>query len=49
MNLQAMGQRVEHWLIGKRIPYVRDPRTHSYAQIVQIAASIAEFGFKTRA
>jgi len=29
----------------KLIPYVRNPRTHSDAQIAQIAASIAEFGF----
>ena len=40
-----MGQRIEHWLIEKLIPYARNPRTHSDAQIVQIAASIAEFGF----
>lgn len=46
MNLQAMSQRVEHWLIEKRIPYARDPRTHSDAQIAQIGDSIADFGFK---
>jgi hypothetical protein len=40
-----MAQRIEHWLIEKLIPYARNPRTHSDAQIVQIAASIAEFGF----
>ena len=40
-----MGQRIEHWLIEKLIPYARNPRTHSDAQIAQIAASIAEFGF----
>src|SRR5437870_12937675 len=27
------------------IPYARNPRTHSDAQVAQIAASIAEFGF----
>ena len=27
------------------IPYARNARTHSDAQIAQIAASIAEFGF----
>ena len=45
MTLQAMAQRIEHWLIDKLIPYARNPRTHSDAQIAQIAASIAEFGF----
>src|ERR1700737_4396653 len=45
MLLQAMVQRIEHWLVERLIPYARDPRTHSDAQIAQIAASIAEFGF----
>jgi 16S rRNA G966 N2-methylase RsmD len=45
MTLQAMARRIEHWLIEKLIPYARNPRTHSDAQIAQIAASIAEFGF----
>ena len=37
--------RIEHWPLDKLIPYARNPRTHSDAQIAQIAASIAEFGF----
>ena len=45
MTLQAMVKRIELWLIEKLIPFSRNPRTHSDAQIVQIAASIAEFGF----
>jgi DNA modification methylase len=45
MNLHVMAQRIEHWLIEKLIPYARNPRTHSDAQIAQIAASITEFGF----
>ena len=45
MTLNAMAQRIEHWLIEKLIPYARNPRTHSDAQVAQIAASIAEFGF----
>ena len=45
MNLHGMAQRIEHWLIEKLIPYSRNPRTHSDAQIAQIAASVAEFGF----
>jgi DNA modification methylase len=37
--------RIEFWLIERLIPYARNPRTHSDAQVAQIAASIAEFGF----
>ncbi len=33
------------WVVGRLIPYARNPRTHSDAQVAQIAASIAEFGF----
>ena len=42
---QAMVKHIELWLIDKLIPLARNPRTHSDAQIAQIAASIAEFGF----
>src|SRR5665811_1714339 len=42
MFSQAMARRIEIWPIEKLIPYARNPRTHSVAQI---AASIAEFGF----
>ena len=45
MNLNSVAQRIEQWLIDRLIPYARNPRTHSEAQIAQIAASIAEFGF----
>ena len=37
--------KIEHWTIDKLVPYARNARTHSPAQIDQIAASIAEFGF----
>jgi DNA modification methylase len=40
-----MAQRIELWPIDKLIPYAKNPRTHSDAQVAQIAASIAEFGF----
>src|ERR1700704_2001923 len=40
-----MAQRIEHWQLEKLIPYARNPRTHSDAQVKQIAASIAAFGF----
>src|SRR5689334_8080249 len=45
MLTPPMAQRIEHWPLEKLIPYARNPRTHSDAQVVQIAASIAEFGF----
>lgn len=41
----AMAQRIELWPIDKLIPYARNARTHSDAQVAQIAASIVEFGF----
>ena len=37
--------QIETWPIERLIPYARNARTHSPAQIAQIAASIAEFGF----
>jgi len=45
MTPLAMAQRIELWPIEKLVPYTRNPRTHSEAQIAQIAASIVEFGF----
>jgi DNA modification methylase len=44
-NLRAMAKRIELWLIDRLIPFARNPRTHSDAQIAQIAASIEAFGF----
>jgi hypothetical protein len=46
-NLRWRGipQRIEHWPLEKLIPYARNPRTHSDAQVAQIAASIGAFGF----
>lgn len=41
----AMAQHIEQWPVGRLIPYARNPRTHSDAQVAQIAASIREFGF----
>jgi ParB/RepB/Spo0J family partition protein len=38
-------RQIEQWRLDRLIPYARNPRTHSDAQIAQIAASIAEFGF----
>jgi 16S rRNA G966 N2-methylase RsmD len=37
--------KIENVLIDKLVPYARNSRTHSDAQVAQIAASIKEFGF----
>jgi len=36
---------VEQWPVGRLLPYAANARTHSDAQVAQIASSIAEFGF----
>ena len=41
----AMVRRIELWPLDRLVPFARNPRTHSDAQVAQIAASIAEFGF----
>ena len=45
MNFENERVFVERWSIDRLIPYARNARTHSNAQVAQIAASIAEFGF----
>jgi len=45
MFSEVMAKRIEIWPIEKLIPYARNPRTHSDRQVMQIAASITEFGF----
>jgi ParB-like chromosome segregation protein Spo0J len=45
MFSETITQRIEIWPIEKVIPYARNPRTHSPEQVMQIAASIVEFGF----
>ena len=37
--------QVEYRSVDSPIPYARNARTHSDEQVVQIAASIREFGF----
>jgi len=39
--------KITYRKIEDLIPYARNSRTHSDAQIAQIAASIKEFGFRT--
>ncbi len=41
----AMASRIEMWPLDRLKPYQRNARTHSDAQVAQIAASIVEFGF----
>src|SRR6266481_3299264 len=47
MNFQQypMAQRIELWSIEKLVPNAKNPRTHSDAQVAQIAGSITAFGF----
>lgn len=42
---QVIVQNIQRWPIERLIPYARNTRTHSAAQIAEVAASIAEFGF----
>jgi hypothetical protein len=40
-----MAKRIELWPVSKLVAYDKNPRTHSRAQVSQLAASIVEFGF----
>lgn len=42
---QQDGQQIERVPLEALVPYARNSRTHSDAQVAQIAASIREFGF----
>ena len=44
-GLVALADRIELWPIERLRPYERNPRTHSEAQVDQIAASMVEFGW----
>src|SRR4051795_7641191 len=37
--------QLEHWPIGRLVPSPRNARTHSDAQVAEIAGSIRTFGF----
>src|SRR5580700_6887623 len=41
----AMAKRIELWPLDRLVPYSKNARTHSDEQVMQIAASIAQFGF----
>jgi hypothetical protein len=44
-SLVSLAGRIELWPIDRLRPYERNPRTHSEAQVDQIAASMVEFGW----
>jgi DNA modification methylase len=39
--------KVERWSLDRLVPYARNARTHSDAQVAQVAASIREWGWTT--
>lgn len=41
----AMASRIELWPLDRLKPYAKNARTHSDAQVAQIAGSIVEYGF----
>ena len=43
--MTQFAQTIEQAAVAALIPYARNSRTHSEAQVAQIAASIREFGF----
>ena len=45
MKIQTLVTHIQQWPITRLIPYARNARTHSDAQIAQIASSIRTFGF----
>ena len=44
-QLRFTATSIEQWPLDRLIPYIRNARTHSEDQVVQVAASIREFGF----
>ena len=43
--ISAHRLQIEYWPLDRLIPYARNARTHSPAQIAEIAGSIRAFGF----
>lgn len=44
-NVSWPADKVSRWPVAKLIPYARNARTHSDAQVAQIAASVREWGW----
>src|SRR6202140_2771946 len=42
---QWPADKIEHWPLERLVPYARNARTHTEAQVAQIAASINEWGW----
>jgi hypothetical protein len=42
VSIHRMAKDIKMWLVDRLIPWARNPRMHSDAQVAQIAASIAE-------
>ena len=48
MNMKTNpADKIERWPIERLVPYAKNSRTHSDAQVAQIAASIKEWGWTT--
>ena len=45
MISQHVANCIEFWPLDRLVPFEKNARTHSDAQVAQIAGSIAEFGF----
>ena len=45
ITMTTQDLKIETWRIERLIPYARNARLHSDAQVAQIAASIVEFRF----
>ena len=45
MTISWLAEKIEQWPTARLVPYARNARTHTDAQVAQIAASIKEFGF----
>ena len=45
MSYKPVVDKLEVWEIGRLIPNARNARTHSDAQVAEIAGSILAFGF----
>jgi DNA modification methylase len=44
-DLRFQPSAIEHWPIERLVPYAANARTHSAEQVVQLAASLARFGW----
>ena len=44
-NTDAPALSIEYWPIERLVPYARNARTHSPAQVAELAGSIRSFGF----